>query len=208
MKRVLNFMFKRVNFSKSKTKEHLLSNKQIARIKQHIEYEDEQLLFYGLLYTGMRISEFIHMRRDWLDFDEMLIRIPREIKCLCQSCKKDKVHPNIWRTKTKAAARIIPILPEVHGRFLGYFSDHKKIMVRIKSRRMAYYYLHKLGERAGVKLFPHQLRGTFATLLAEKEFTHWQILSVLGWTDIKTAMEYITLSGARIKRAFDQKWSA
>ena len=75
MKTGLKKSMPRANFKKSKAKENLLSNKQILRIKQEIEYEDEQILFYGLLYTGMRISEFIHMRSDWLDFDEMLIKI-------------------------------------------------------------------------------------------------------------------------------------
>jgi len=193
----------RTNYKKSKTKEHILSEKQIQRVINAIEYEDELILFYCLLYTGLRVSEFIHLRRSWIDWENDFIRIPKKQKCSCSECKKNG---GFWSPKTSTSVRVIPIVSEIRGILERYFSEHNSIMELIPSRGMAYYILRDLGKKARVKLFPHALRGTFATILASKDFNPFEICDAMGWKSIQTAIYYIRLSGAQLKRAFEQKW--
>jgi integrase len=53
---------------------------------------------------------------------------------------------------------------------------------------------------------PHDLRNTFGTRLAIKGFNAHEIKSVMGHTDIEQAVDYIELSGAATRGAFDDKW--
>lgn len=55
-------------------------------------------------------------------------------------------------------------------------------------------------------VFPHALRGTFATILASKGFDIYEVKDVLGWKSIHPAIFYINLAGARIKKSFEEKW--
>jgi integrase len=199
---------------KPHTKDYILTDLQIRRVADSLRSPVERLVVLGLLYTGMRISEFIHMRRSWINWDEKLIRVPREQPCPCYECKRvlrnkkgQVTKPSgVWKPKTSDSVRPIPIVPEVEHIFRDYFKNHKSIMETIGSRVHAWMILKDVEERSGVKLFPHVLRGTFATILAAKEFTVEEIKEILGWRSFKTADEYIKLSGARIKKAIKEKW--
>jgi len=199
---------------KPKTKDHVLEDLTINKIKNVIESKLEALLFLGLLYTGMRISEFVHFRRDWINWEKGLIFIPKRQVCRCFECKRvlrnrkgEVTKPSgVWKPKTHEAVRPIPILPEVEELFRDYFKSHRAIMEVIASRVYAWMMLKKIEKNANVKLFPHMLRGTFATLLADKDFDAIEIKEILGWKSFETAEEYIHLSGSRVLKAVKEKW--
>ena len=114
----------------------------------------------------------------------------------------------VWKPKTVEAIRAIPIVPEVEGILREFFSKHEEVMELIPSRGAAYYRVKGIAKRASIKhpVFPHVARGTFATLLARKDFNAFEITSIMGWKSIKTAEAYIKLAGAAIKQAFKKKW--
>ena len=136
---------------KMKTKENLLTDFEADQLKAACKGFKDNLVVTVLLYTGMRVSEFIHMRRNWIDWKMGLIRIPKMQKCSCKYCereleimrgkKKGEVTKpsGIWKPKTFEAVRSIPIVPEAEQILKKFFSKHKKIRDLIPSRGSAYY---------------------------------------------------------------------
>lgn len=145
------------------------------------------------------------MQDSWLDWNRELIIIPGSLACSCYECKH---RGGVWKAKTKRSARSIPIVPEIHQLLQDFFSKHTTAMAVIPNRISAYKTLRALGARTALdhRLFPHALRGTFATILAAKDFNMNEIQEALGWSSSKTAEIYIRLSAARISKAFREKW--
>jgi len=216
---------------KPKAKEYIISTDNRKKILDSIHTDEEELVVKGLLFTGMRVSEFIHMKRDWINWDEGIIHIPYRIPCRCgQTCikpnyqyyKRDRVTkkrikldkpqmtkpPNTWQGKTKHAERPIPILPEVKELFRIYFEDYESIMELLDNRIKVWKLIKGVGERAGIKAFPHCVRATFATVLVERGLEDPVALTqIMGWADIKMAMVYIRLSGVGLKKKIDKIWN-
>ena len=99
---------------KPKVEDNILDAKEQEKFLESARSFEGKLLAYGLLYTGMRVSEFIHMKRGWLNWGKKnppkyygAIEIPKEMRCDCYECK-DKRN-GYWRVKTKRSARTIPI---------------------------------------------------------------------------------------------------
>jgi len=197
--------------SKPKVEDNILNAKQQKKFVESARFFDEKILAYGLLYTGMRVSEFLHLREKWIDWDKKnppkyygAIEIPKEMRCECYECKAKR--NGYWRAKTKRATRVIPILEEPSGYLKSFFDHHSKIMDLIPHRQEAWRIIKRLGKRAGFKVFPHALRGTFATILAAKDFSADVIQDTLGWAQPSTANKYIRLSGEQVLSQFEEKW--
>ncbi|MBA7496271.1 Tyrosine recombinase XerD [subsurface metagenome] len=201
---------------KEKTKENLLTDTEVDRLIEACQGFKDRFMVSMLLYTGMRVSEFIHMRRGWIDWEMGLIRTPEIQRCGCRECGRELKNrrgqitkpPGVWKPKTFEAVRAIPIVPEVKGVLKEFFSKHEEVMELIPSRGAAYYRFKGIAGRAGIEhpVFPHVARGTFATLLARKGFNAFELMSTMGWKSIKTAEDYIKLSGSAVKQAFKEKW--
>lgn len=199
------------------TRENVLTIEERGRLLKACENEFERLIVYGLLYTGMRESEFLHMKRSWIDFDNGVINIPyREICKLCASCKKSKTRsgklrkpPDTWQAKTKHAERPIPIVPEVKDIFTNYFKVHSSIIETVWYRQNIWRTVVDLRKRARIRhpIFPHALRGTFATILVEKGLEDAVTLKdIMGWKKLDMATEYIKLGGSAMKKRIDKIW--
>jgi integrase/recombinase XerD len=192
---------------KSKTRENLLDEPEIEKLKKGAKDPTDRFLVWTLLYTGMRISELIHMRSNWLDWNRSLIIIPEMQTCLCNECKPKK---GIWKPKNITSARSIPIVREVRSVLQDFFptNANRSVMDAISNRVAAYDRIRSLGRKAKIKhnVFPHSLRGTFATILACKDFNSPEIMSLLGWKSLKTADHYIQLSASRVIKAVAEKW--
>lgn len=201
-------MMKKIRGAKfgAKTKKNLLTDDEIELLFRHCRSFKEKFVIYVLLYTGMRVSEFIHMRRDWIDWDAGWINIPEMQPCnKCYECKK---RGGIWKVKVPEASRKIPILPEIRKILETFFKRYNAVMDLVKNRIEAWEIVKEVSERAGIKhrVFPHVLRGTFASILAGKGFSVYAVQAALGWKSFKTADDYIRLSPHRLKREFEEKW--
>ena len=153
----------------------------------------------------MRISELIHFRSSWIDWNRNLITIPESQTCLCNECKPKGA---TWRPKNITSARSIPIVPEIRNILQDFCAVHSSVMDVISNRVAAYDRIRSLGRKAKIqhRVFPHSLRGTFATILACKDFNSPEIMSLLGWKSLKTADHYIQLSASRVIKAVAEKW--
>lgn len=208
--------------AKPKTRDNLLYGEEIYILKNSCETYEEKLLILGLLNSGMRISEFIHMRKEWLDWSGKLIKIPSSMPCLCYECKKElwtrsskktgekelKKPKGIWMPKTKNGARSIPILPEIEPLFKEYFATKDSMMQLIPNRIKGWKIIKEVAKKSKIAkiLFPHCLRGVFVTQLLDKGFDYMTITNVLGWDDIKIVMKYAKYSSGMIVNEFNKKW--
>jgi len=199
-----------------KTLENVLTTEEVDLLKQNAVSVREKLIVNGLLYTGMRINEFIHLNRDWIDFKAHHIRIPGSMPCQCRYCGVPEVNSKgkitrpagVWRPKTVQGARLIPIAPEVLPWLKEYFGTFKSVMQMIPSRGSAHYHLKMTAQRAGIThpVFPHALRGTFASTLAMKGFDPFEMKEIMGWKGIEASSSYVRLFGDHIQKVFDKKW--
>ncbi|MEM3484798.1 MAG: tyrosine-type recombinase/integrase [Candidatus Methanomethyliaceae archaeon] len=202
----------------AKTKRNLLTEDEVAQLISSCKDEKESFVINVLLYTGMRISEFIHMNRSWIRNN--FIKIPEYERCdKHYECRRQRVVvdwsrgqkvrvQNMWRVKVPEAVRSIPILPEVEPHLRSFFSKYKSVNEVVKNRIEAWKIVKDVARRAGInkRIFPHVLRGTFASLLAGKDFESMSIQAILGWKSIKTADEYVRLSPQRIMKMVKEKW--
>lgn len=169
----------------------------------------DKLLVYVLIYTGLRVGEFVHMRREWIRWDLNKIYIPRERPCsVCRSCRKERykknrktgewvlIKPvNTWRAKTDSAVRSVNISPELKAVLKEFFTKHKAVQEVFPYRELAWHRLKQLAKEAGVKwrLFPQLLRGIVASKLAGQKVDVYRLKEIMGWKDIGMAAEYVKL---------------
>lgn len=71
---------------------------------------------------GLRAGEITHLKKDWIDWDRKLIRIPQHEPCDCGYCRRQARHEaersttrsfsetlaDRWHPKTINSARVIP----------------------------------------------------------------------------------------------------
>jgi len=201
---------------KPKSKEYIIGVEDRKMLMDSIEYPSERLAIFGLLFTGMRVSELIHMQSDWIDWDKGIIHVPIKMPCDCYECKSHKgkcrhckkTRPcGFWHPKTVHGARPIPLLPETRDMFKSYFMKYNSIRDTLENRIMIWRIVRTVGERAGMKVFPHCMRSTFATILVENGLEDPVAMTqIMGWADIKMAMTYIRLSGVGLKKKIDKIW--
>lgn len=199
----------------AKTKENLLTEEEVRQILEHCS-EEEAPVMYTLAFTGMRVSELVHMKRDWVDFNTNLIKVPTSQPCQKHyGCKLERrrgdrvVKPSgVWKVKVKSAARAFPMLPELKPVLERFFSEHESIGEIVKGREYVWMMVKKVVKRAGVtkRVFPHVFRGSLASVLAGKDFDSLAIQGWMGWKSIKTADEYVRISPERLRRITEEKW--
>ena len=130
--------------NKPRAKDNILSMHERDVLVKSARPGQEELIVRGLLYTGMRVSEFLHMHSDWINWGEGIIHVPRQIPCRCSaSCREPRYKyykrdqktkkrirlktpvldkpADTWQVKTSAGERPIPILPELNKVLREYF---------------------------------------------------------------------------------------
>ncbi len=65
------------SLGKRREQKHL-TEEEIEKLKAACDTFSDQLIVYGLLYTGMRVNELCHLPSGWIDLGEGTITIPRE----------------------------------------------------------------------------------------------------------------------------------
>lgn len=219
---------------KPKSRDNIPTTEERESLIGVCKTEEETLVVKGLLYSGMRISEFIHMNRSWIDWKGSIINIPARTPCKCsQDCikphykyfKYDKetkkriklaspvlTKPkNTWQVKTKNAQRPIPIVPELRGLLESYFKTHNSVMDILDSRIHAWKVLKRVGIRAKIRhpVFPHAMRAYFVTKLVELGIEDPVTLcQIMGWAKPDMAMVYVRLSPHSLKRKVMNVWNS
>jgi len=197
-----------------KTREKALTEIELEEFLKAAETPKQKIIANTLAYTGMRVSEYVHFTPDWIDWQNLVIKIPSEVECTKHpECieerhrnKKLTKKANIWTPKTKAGARTIPIEfePRLKGVLREFESHLKDPTDRISIFRM----VKRLASKAGLKkiVTPHVLRATFASMLASKGMSAGSLQALMGWERLDTAQHYIKASGVNVAKELRAIW--
>lgn len=165
-----------------------------------------QMLFYLLYATGMRVSELVQTRVSDIQFDsgfltikgkggkERIVPLPEPILImlrsylehtwphLCTDARKERTHDYLF--------------PVVYGK-------HIKPM----SRQICWLMLKQLCKHAGIstQVSPHQLRHSLATHLLKKGIDLRSLQVILGHETIGTVQVYTHLDTAHLRKIYDKK---
>lgn len=177
----------------TQSKENALTDSEIEKLLNACVTPEDKFIVITLIYSGMRVSEFTHMKKDWIDWQDETINIPAQ--------------SGDWKPKTKTAVRSIPISHEIRLReaLRSYFAMHD----HVKWTRVAVWMrIKKLAGKAGIphKVHPHSLRATAATLFAHAGLSAPAVQYILGWSQLMTAEHYVQSSKKRameeVKRVY------
>lgn len=178
--------------------DYALTQSQIVKLLAACKDIEDRIIVGVPLFLGFRVSELAHMRADWID--EGNLRVPSSQKCGCGECLKKGGE---WRPKTKAGIRTLPITSQIRKdlfAFLGTQPDGLQI-----SRVTIWEKTKEVLLRAGIKhkglangvSYPHALRATCATMLANGGMSAAGLSYFMGWSSIKIGDSYIRLATAK-----------
>jgi len=175
----------------SSAKDNVLSEEEIRKVEGSLNSFREELSFKGLLYTGLRVSTFLHVRKPWVRGDEILV--PRRDECDCRKCGGE------WTPKTESSVRAVLLLEKAKSVLERLFSEYERPMDLMGTRNNVNHILNRVEERADIQthLHPHGLRGTHASLLAKAGMDAWHIRDQMGWSSTEPAKFYIRTFGGR-----------
>lgn len=159
---------------------------------------------------GLRAGEIAHFRADWLDWDRMLLRIPRHDPCECGYCRRqasqetthieqlsrEEAMEGRWHPKTVTSARSIPVDLSIRLELcLERFADQYKEFPR--SRTVIDRRVTAAADAADidVRVYPRCLRATAASYHADQGAAPLPLQALMGLSDLATAQKYIRISG-------------
>lgn len=165
-----------------------LTVNQIEQLIKNANTIQEKLIIKCLLKMGMRVSELVNFKVQWIDFKDNVVRI------------QSNNRPLSWEPKY-CSEREIPV-PENLIIELKQFLGNRKTGYVFKSRKSSNYgrynessIIHKINKITkkifGKKLATHIFRRTYASFLLNEGHDLIQIKKRLGHSDIKTTFLYL-----------------
>lgn len=180
--------------------EFALEEPQVAKTMQVCNDVDDKLTVGCQLFLGLRAGELSHMNEEWITPNGDL-RIPSQQICKCSDCARYR--GGVWRPKTKAGARLLPIPPQIRKDLLEFLKKHP---MGLGIGRVGIFYRTKMIlKRAGVRFksrskhtgFPHCLRATCAMMLATSGMEAAALCYFMGWKSIAVGDHYIRTARAK-----------
>lgn len=186
-----------------KSKEDILSEEEVEEIIKNSKTIIERLVVITLIYTGLRVSEFIHLKKDWIDWQREKIQVPLKIPCDCKDCLKFR--KGVWSPKTRTGQRKIPLLDERAKTILrSWFTINDNINLTPSG---VWGIVKRVAKRANIthKVYPHALRATAAQIFCQKyRLSAATLQYIMGWKDITIAISYIRPDEQRALEEIDQ----
>ena len=181
-------------------------------------YDDYTIVFYIAIYTGMRISEILALKREDLDFENKKIYVRKTLSHV------DKGRILLEKTtKTYAGMRDVPILNVLYDKLIEYKIDKKKGFLFLKNGSFIHATnfnarFQKLCKNADIRVYKkrssiksgrkikkvyefdmtksrvntHMLRHTFATRCIENGVSPVVLQKILGHKDIQVTLNTYT----------------
>lgn len=180
-----------------------------------------RLILFCAGRLGMRSGEICHLERDWIDFRNNMIEVPRHEGCtqgkngdICGSCRQaakqmcennedltmEAAEGLMWGPKTSSSARDIPLDATQRAAIAveEYFDkfEHVPISQSTICRRVDWIAEEGVGLEVE-NTYPHCLRATAASYWAAQGLNAVNLKSLMGWSDFQVALNYIENSGER-----------
>ena len=149
----------------------------------------ERLCVWGLLETGLRVSELADLKRDQLQWQQRAIRV------------KGKGGPFGKRSKL----RVVPISKLLMPILQHHFALHERFPY---GRRTIQKVVKRVANRAQITrpVSPHVLRHTFAIRWLHNNGTTRSLQAILGHDHLTTTEIYLNLSPEDVLAEFHAKW--
>ncbi len=167
-----------------------LSVEEADRLLNSAQTVEERLCVWGLLESGLRVSELADLKRDQIQWQQRGIRI------------RGKGGPFGKRSKF----RIVPLSERLRSLFEHYFMLHEQFPYR---KRMIQNVVKRVANRAGISrpVSPHVLRHTFAVLYLHRGGSTRALQLILGHDHLTTTEIYLNLSPEAVLEEFHRKWN-
>ena len=166
-----------------------LSIEEADRLLNGAQTPEERLCVWGLLETGLRVSELAGLTRDQIQWQQRAIRI------------KGKGGPYGKRSKL----RVVPLSERVRPIFEHYFALNDRFPF---SKRTIQRIVKDVANRAHISrpVTPHVLRHTFSVLWIHKGGSTRALQLILGHDHLSTTEIYLNLSPEHVLQEFQAKW--
>jgi len=196
-------------------KEDVLNPQELRNLVSICELLRDKFIVYCLAFGGFRVSEVVHLRRTWANWEENTLTVPLRQDCGCRDCnyvdkETGKTKGGIWRPKTEHGHRTIrihPTLSPVLWEFLagqdGLGLTRQRVWQRIKELRD----MLSEGYRILHNIYPHCLRATCATDLAHNKVSSPGLQHILGWSRLSSAESYVRSGEQRAIKEQDEIYS-
>lgn len=209
------------------SREHALEAPNREKLIRACKKPEERLTVVCCMYGGLRANELAHMRADtesgdprdnWVRFQQGVIVVPETMHCdkhpECRERTRSiakrvdgettlvkKAFKNTWMPKTDWGARTIPFTwnPIFKEVVTSYFTMHTEYGA---TRQTVYNIVRRVADRAGIPslVYPHALRATAATMLADKNVSDTKMRDYMGWSPQSPApYAYLRKSGAALR---------
>lgn len=185
-----------------------------------------EFAIYILGRLGLRRGELAHLKEDWIDWREEMIRIPSHEPCrkgkdggpcgYCRQLAEQRAEHNdeidvetaldwTWTPKTKAAARDVYFGFDPRLKlYIERFFDRNVVDGWPASANAVNRRVNRAAEEAdGLKrsmVHPHALRATAATWHSSRGLEMLPLMQLMGWAQPQTAEVYIGRSGENTAR--------
>ncbi len=181
-------------------------------------YDDYTIVFYIAIYTGMRISEILALKREDIDFENKKIYVRKTLSHV----EKGRILLENT-TKTYAGMRDVPILDILYKKLIEYKIDRKRGFLFLKNGNFIHATsfnsrFQKLCKNADIRVYKkkepkkggrktkriyqcnitksrvntHMLRHTFATRCIENGVSPVVLQRILGHKDIQVTLNTYT----------------
>ena len=167
---------------KIKCAREYLEEWEIGKIISYLHRESDKVLFEFVYDTGARISEVLAVRPKDIDFNDGIVTLP--------ALKRKELE---FKLVTLSA----PMLDRLRKFCNGKPKDKRLFPI---SRQQAYVRLKMASLDAGIEVYPHLLRDSFATNWAKKGGDLVRLQRQLGHKRLSTTTDrYLKYSTADIK---------
>jgi integrase/recombinase XerD len=166
-----------------------LSIEEADRLFAVADTLQEKLCVYGLLETGLRVSELAGLGKDQIQWQQGAIRI------------KGKGGPFGKKSKVRVIPHVAP--SKTLARKFFVLNDKFPWTARTIQRAMK-----RIANKAGITkpLTPHVLRHTFSILWIHKGGSTRALQGILGHDHLSTTEIYLNMSPEHILKEFQSKW--
>ncbi len=156
----------------------------------------DRLVFVCAGHLGMRASEIVHLKKDWIDFQDGMVEVPEEDGEFQANGDSRSIPFEHFRERVTTELR-------------RYFDYNDAVGV---SRATIFRRVKNMAQRADLsrRVHPQALRMTCAFQLAEAGLTAQGLSQFMGWKELNTAQKYIEKAGEsaekQIKSNKDKLW--
>jgi len=183
------------------SEEYALTEEQLQLLWNKCKDPRDKMIVGLAGFCGMRVGEICHFRLSWIREGD--IHIPSAMLCNCNECKD---RGGVWKPKSRAGIRVIPIPLFLKAVFIDYLDKFPNGVGM--TRQAVWYRIQQLAVAANLRIFPHSLRATATTILAKKGLTAVELCQMFGWARLDMGEHYIRISEARegVKKKFKEIW--